>query len=191
MSLRVWVFPEDATYNGSILRPLIARLLEECGRPNAKVEFPSQSPPFGEAAAKRKIRERMSLPGGKNHLWILILDQDGKDRHDEFEVLLAEAKNNGIALACCAAKPELEAWLLAGHTQNLDVPWPEIRSHSRLKEEVFEPFLKKFGDESLSDGGRARLMQETLRQYRGLIARCPEIKLLQEDLLALIRSQTP
>ena len=38
MSFRVLVIPEDPTLNGYILKPLAERLLEDAGKPNAKVK---------------------------------------------------------------------------------------------------------------------------------------------------------
>lgn len=40
MSFKVLVIPEDSTYNGYILKPLVSRMLKECGKPNAKVVVP-------------------------------------------------------------------------------------------------------------------------------------------------------
>jgi hypothetical protein len=37
LSFNALVVPEDPEYNGYILKPLAVRLLEACGKPNAKV----------------------------------------------------------------------------------------------------------------------------------------------------------
>ena len=82
-------------------------------------------------------------------------------------------------LRSCAAVPEIEAWLLAGHRDQISVNWSDARSHPRLKEEVFEPFLRKYGDPRSAGGGRESLMRETLKTYRGLLEVCPELKQLE------------
>jgi len=38
VSYRVLVISEDPTHNGYILAPLIGRILQECGKPNAKIK---------------------------------------------------------------------------------------------------------------------------------------------------------
>ncbi len=92
----------------------------------------------------------------------------------------------GVDLFCCAAQPEVEAWLLAGHRDKLLLPWPEVRQHARLKENIFEPFLKEFGDNRSPGGGRERLIRETLSNYRGLLSVCPELAELEDRLRAFL-----
>jgi hypothetical protein len=92
-------------------------------------------------------------------------------------------------LICCAAVEEVEAWLLAGHVSKLDRPWLDVRADASVKENVFVPFLRKHGNTRQPGGGRETLMQETLRNYRGLLERCPELadleKLIREALESL------
>jgi hypothetical protein len=108
-------------------------------------------------------------------LLVFLPDADGKDRSQRFAQFEAEP---GPKLLCCAAVQEVEAWLLAGHTEKLDQPWPEIRADVSVKENVFNRFLAKFGNRR-PGGGREELMQETLTNLRGLLERCPELADLQ------------
>jgi hypothetical protein len=88
----------------------------------------------------------------------------------------------GVSLLCCAARPEVEVWLLAGHRNKLNCGWKEVTAHPRLKEELFDPFLAQHGDTRCAGGGRDLLMEETLRNYRSLLDLCPELKELEARL---------
>jgi hypothetical protein len=107
------------------------------------------------------------------------------DRGGNLAALEEEAEGSGIRLLCCAANPEVEAWVLAGHRQKPAAKWSEVVSHHRLKEEVFEPFLNKHGDPRGPGGGREALMKAALSNYRGLLDVCPELKELHGRLLGL------
>jgi hypothetical protein len=95
-----------------------------------------------------------------------------------------------VRLFCCAAQPEVEAWLLAGYRDDLSIPWGDVRQHPRLKEEVFEPFLRQFGDMRSPGGGRERLTRETLANYRVLLSVCPELAELEERLRTFLAQST-
>ncbi|MDX1984844.1 MAG: hypothetical protein SFV51_31515 [Bryobacteraceae bacterium] len=67
MSLRILIVPEDPTYNGAILAPLVTRMLTECGRPKAKVTVLENPRVQGYAHAKQQLpsiwdRDRHSGP---------------------------------------------------------------------------------------------------------------------------------
>ncbi len=118
-------------------------------------------------------------------LILFLPDADGNDKSDEFAALEVRARELGARLLCCAAIPEIEAWVLAGHVENLRISWAEVRAKRDLKESVFEPFLNEHGDSRRASGGRDLLMEETLRNYRGLTARCPELGQLEDRVRAL------
>lgn len=179
MSLRVLVIPEDPTYNGYILKPLVERMLAEAGKPNACVTLLANPKLGGYKPAAQAIRNE--LPERYRHfdLWLFLPDAD---RAVGLPQLEADLARQGITLLCCAAVPEIEAWLLAGHRERLKVSWPEVRGHPRLKEEVFEPFLRANGDPRSAGGGREALMRRTLSNYRGLLEMCPELANLERRL---------
>jgi hypothetical protein len=87
---------------------------------------------------------------------------------------------------CQSAVEEIEVWLLAGHTDKLDRPWQAVRSDLHVKENVFLPFLARYGDPRRAGGGRDFLMQQTLSAYNGMLARCPEVKALQDRICAAV-----
>jgi hypothetical protein len=186
VSFNVLVVPEDPTFNGYILRPLVERLLGECGKPNAKISVLSSPRAKGYDHAKSMIENE--LLGRYVHLDLILFlpDADGKDRSPAFKALEARAIAVGIKLICECAVQEIEVWLLAGHADKLKQPWQEIRSDVRVKENIFQPFLARYGDIRRAGGGRDLLMQETLTNYNGLLARCPELKMLQDRICAAV-----
>ena len=183
MSLRVLVIPEDPTYNGYILKPLVERMLAEIGKPNAKVTVLANPKLGGYTQAVAAIEGKLVDSYGHFDLWLFLPDADVAGNLDGLEATL-HAK--GIRLRCCAAKPEVEVWMLAGHREQLRVRWPEVATHTRLKEEVFKPFLEQYGDPKSAGGGREVLMRETLGNYRGLLEVCPELKALEDKLRACL-----
>lgn len=180
MSVRVVVIPEDATFNGYILGPLVRRMLQECGKPNAKVTIPP-IPIRGYEHAKREFRTQLfERYRYQADLLLFLPDADGKDRSGEFQALEAEAQSQGVLLLCCAARQEVEVWLLAGHRDKLDRRWQEVREDISVKENVFEPFLAVHGNPKAADEGRKLLMQEALGSYRSLLGVCEELAELEE-----------
>jgi hypothetical protein len=189
MSLNVLVVPEDPTYNGAILKPLCERLFQECGRPRANIEVMANPRTNGYEDAKRLFPDSILDLYQHKHLVLFLPDSDGKDRSVEFARLEAEFERQAVTVAssirliCCAAVPEAEAWLLAGHEDKWerDWQWGTMRSDRSIKESYFRPFLEKHGREksSLPDEGRRQLMVEALRNYGGIKQRCPELQALE------------
>lgn len=179
MSYRVLVIPEDPTYNGYILKPLVERMFEELGKPRAKVTVLTNPKLNGYDHAVRALREDLPIRYAHFDLWLFLPDAD---RATDPRSLEADLASQGIPLVCCAAQPEVEVWLLAGHRHHLGVEWASVRVHPRLKEDVFEPFLSKSGNARAPGGGREMLMRQTLANYAGLVEVCPELKDLEARL---------
>ena len=94
--------------------------------------------------------------------------------------LEAHVAPNGITLLCCIAQPELEIYACAGYRDDIDEDWEEIRSHQRLKEEVFEPLLKRHGDPRQPGAGRGLMINKSLRNLPLLFGLCPELRCLRD-----------
>lgn len=187
MSFQVLVIPEDPTYNGYILQPIVERMLVELGKSNAHVVILTNPKLNGYAHAVGAIRGDLIDRYRHFHLWLFLPDGDCASN---LECLESELAEKGVHLLCCAAVPEVEAWLLAGHRDRLSLPWGDVRQHRRLKEDIFEPFLAQFGDSRSSGGGRERLVCETLGNYRGLLSVCPELGELHTRLQAFLSQST-
>jgi hypothetical protein len=179
LSFDVLVVPEDPANNGYILKPLVIRLFEECGKPNAVVTVLPNPRAQGYEHAKALLRAQLLDRYRHMNLILFLPDADGKDRSGEFQALEAEARDRGVRLLCCAALQEVEVWLLAGHHERLPAGWPEVRTEVSIKERFFQPFLSLHGDRRRAGGGRDLLMQQTLSNYRSLLALCPELAELE------------
>jgi hypothetical protein len=177
LSVDVLIVPEDFTYNGYILGPLVKRMLSECGRSNANVSPPKGPQPKGYEHAKSLLRNRYFELYRHMSLLLFLPDFDGKgeSRNDELRALEREAAQQGARLLCCAAKEEVEVWLLAGHRDRLGQSWQEVRSDTSVKENVFQPFLAVHGNPKAPGGGRDLLMERTLNGYSALLRLCPEL----------------
>lgn len=184
MSFRVLIIPEDPTNNGYILKPLITRMLEEVGKANAQILVLTNPRLTGYDHAVQAIAEDLPLRYDFYDLWLFLPDAD---RAAGAPALEARMRARNIPLLCCAAQPEVEAWAIAGHRDNLRGNWSELRSHPRFKEDVFEPFLANFGDMRAAGGGRERLMRQALANYRGLLTVCPELAELEQRLTEFLR----
>lgn len=187
MSFQVLVIPEDPTYNGYILQPIVERMLTELGKPNARVVILTNPKLNGYAHAVSAIRGDLVDRYAHFHLWLFLPDADCASN---LEGLESESVGKGVHLLCCAAVPEVEAWLLAGHRDKLSLSWGEVRQHRRLKEDIFEPFLAQYGDSRSPGGGRERLVCETLGNYRGLLSVCPELGELHTRLQTFLSQST-
>ena len=186
MSFNVLVIPEDPTLNGYILEPLIQRILRECGKPNAKINVLRNPRAKGFEHAKWLSEKEVLDRYNHMHLLLFLPDADGKDRSAPLSALEGRAREMGLTLICECAVQEVEVWLLAGHTDKLQQNWQGIRGDTHIKENVFQPFLAQHGDMRRAGGGRDLLMQQTLENYNGLLARCPEIKRLQDRICAAV-----
>jgi hypothetical protein len=178
VSFRVLVIPEDPTYNGYILKPIVERMLAELGKRQADVTVLTGHKLKGYPQVVSAIPGDLIDRYRHFQLWLFLPDADCAKGLARLESEVAE---QGVHLFCCAAQPEVEAWLLAGHRDKLALSWPDVRQHPHLKEDVFEPFLRRFGDAG-AGGGRKRLTEETLGNYQGLLSVCPELGDLESRL---------
>jgi hypothetical protein len=186
MSYTAVIVAEDPTNNGYVLTPLIESMLSACGKPRARVSVLTNPRTTGYEHAKGLLRSGLISRYRFVDLLLFLPDGDGRDRQDEFTDLEKKAATEGTRLLCCAAREEVETWLLAGHVDQLDRPWHQIRSDASVKENVFEPFLAKYGDPRRPGSGRGDLMRSTLKNYAGLKVRCPELADLELRLKNLL-----
>lgn len=179
MSLRVLVIPEDPTYNGYILKPLVQALLAAAGRPRAIVTVLSNPRLTGYDHALRAIREE--LPGKYRHydLWLFAPDAD-RAGDAAMAGLETDLRRQGVRLLVCAAQPEVEIYACVAHRADLGMTWNEARTHPRFKEQVFGPLLARHGDPRRPGGGRDQLVAATLANFQALLQFCPELARLLE-----------
>lgn len=185
MSYKVLIVPEDPTYNGSILQPLIERMMRELGKANAKIVVLTNPKLCGFEHAKGEI-EAVCKRYPHYDLILFLPDRDGKlGREESLTKLTEKLQAKGIPFIAIAAHQEVEVWLLAGHKTKIAGNWQQIREDVSVKENIFKPFIDEHGDEGPS-GGRERLMKDTLKNFRGLLQSCPELKELMESIRIIL-----
>jgi hypothetical protein len=86
MSFKVLIIPEDPTNNGYILKPLIKRMMKECGKQNAQVDVLGNPRVQGYNHAKTLMSENIFERYAHKDLLLFIPDADGKDRSREFAI---------------------------------------------------------------------------------------------------------
>ncbi len=179
LSYTVKIIPEDPSYNGYILKPLVETILKNVGKPNADVSVLTNPKVSGYEHAKKLLKEEIVERYLHMDLLLFMPDADGKDKSDELYRLEGYASDKKVNLICCAAVQEVEIWLLAGHKEKLSDTWKNIRANRNVKESVFEPFLKSHGDTRRAGKGRDLLMEASLSNYKSLKKLCPEIETLE------------
>ena len=78
MSFDVLVIPEDPENNGYILRPLVSRILAECGKTNAKVTVLTNPRTKGYEHAKALLLNQLFERYRHMNLFLFLPDADGK-----------------------------------------------------------------------------------------------------------------
>jgi hypothetical protein len=183
MSYRVLVIPEDPTYNGHILQPLVKALLDRAGKSNSRVTVLTDPHIFGVDQAISSAPQ-IAHDSPMYDLFLLMVDRDARLGNGESRLQRPrEAERRAIddygrLLLACAAIEEVEVWLMAGHpdkVEGLGFNWKDIRQHDNPKEQYFEPFLAAYGNRLEAGQGRKRLMREGLENLSGLLSRCDEL----------------
>lgn len=189
MSFDVLVIPEDPKWNGYILKPLAKKLMENAGKPKAKIDVLAEPRLRGYAHALRAIREE--LPYSRRNLyrlWLFFPDDDNRrGRADAMRRLEADLQSKGIPLLCCPAKPEVEIYACVGFRDGLLGGWEDARRHPRMKEEVFEPLRVKLKDRG-PGGGRDQMITRSLQNLQLLFQLCPELKDLRDRIAAHLQT---
>jgi hypothetical protein len=173
MSCKVLVIPEDPTYNGYLLKPLVERLLDEAGKPKAQVLI-LRDPKTGgfehacDLIASGELRGRY----GYYDLWVFLPDGD---QLKDLANLEACVQNQKAPLIACYVIPEVEVTVIAGHPVANTADWAELRSHPNFKEQIFKPFLDAHGNPRAPGQGREKLMLEALKNYNRMKQLVPEL----------------
>lgn len=186
MSFRVLVIPEDPLQNGHILRPLVQAIMRDAGRPASKVTVLSKPRVRGYDQAVNAIRNELQEAYGSMHLWLFFPDAD-RAGGKAMRALETHVIAKGIALLCCAAQPELEIYACAAFHKEIPDKWKEVRNHSQMKEDIFEPLLKKHGDPRRPDKGRDRMIRQSLKNLPLLFQLCPELNQLRIRIATQLR----
>jgi hypothetical protein len=176
MSFLTIIISEDHTNDQYILKPLIEKLLAQLGKPRATVSLVTNPRLNGYEHAKEQIDaicERYKFA----QLILFLPDNDCNLNRQKNLLVIEKAKQSeGYRFCAQSAVQEVETWLLAGYTnQQLKTRnFTEVRDDCSVKENVFEPFLRTYGNDN-PGGGRAELMVGALSEFRRITSRCAEI----------------
>lgn len=178
MSFKVLVIPEDPTYNGYLLKPLVERILREVGKPHAQV-LVLRDPKTGSFENAYDLIKNGSLCSryGYYDLWLFLPDGD---KHKDLTKLEESASDQKVTLIAAYLNPEVEATIIAGHPSADVRGWDRMRAHPQFKEKVFQPFLEAHGNPTSPGQGREKLMKEALQNYDRLKKLMPELAALEK-----------
>lgn len=180
MATNVLVIPEDFRKDQFVLRPIIKKMMAALGL-TARVQI-CMDPLLGgvgEALKWERLEEIIQLYQGMTHIFLLIVDRDGKpDRRAALDRLEGEARKllpQGKHFLAENAWQEVEVWVLAGLT---DVPkawaWKDIRAEVDPKEVYFDDHARRRGVLTGPHGGRLALAEEAAANYPRIRQLCPE-----------------
>ena len=184
MSFKVLVIPEDPTHNGYILKPLVEAIIEDAGRPNAKVTVLTNPRLEGHDHAIKAIRNELPDRYGFWDLWIFMPDAD-RAKPPAMKALEDELAARRITLFCCPAEPEVEIYACAAYRDAIPGGWKSARTAILFKELVFSPLLEKYGDIRRAGGGRDLMIAESLKNRKAVFQLCPELQILRDRIAAI------
>lgn len=180
MSFRVLVIPEDFRKDESLLKPILERMLDACGK-QAKVRICKDPLLAGvrEALKWSRIQEILDRYRGMVDCFLLIVDRDGlPDRKASLAAIEKKAAQFLGAESRFFAEnawQEVEVWALAGLT---DLPrswvWKSVRTEANAKEVYFERYVREKGLTAEPFGGRLRLGLEAAKNYPRIRRLCSE-----------------
>ena len=178
--MNVLIIPEDFRKDQYILKPLIGRLLQETGKPNAKVRV-CMDPLMGgisEAMKWRRIKDVLDRYSGMVQVFLLLVDRDGvegrREALNELESKAGEALGESASLLAENAWQEIEVWALAGQDLPKDWKWRAIRAEINPKEVYFEPLARQRGLINEPGEGRTTMGREAAQNYNRVRSRCRE-----------------
>lgn len=180
MSFRILVIPEDFRKDEPLLKPILEKMLEACGR-KAKVRV-CKDPLLGgvrEALKWARIQEILDRYRGMVDCFLLVVDRDGeagrKKSLASLEKEAAQFLGDESRFFAENAWQEIEVWALAGLT---DLPrswaWKTVRAEPNSKEAYFERYVRQKGLTAEPFGGRLRLGQKAAQNYPRIRKLCPE-----------------
>ncbi|MFO1523673.1 MAG: hypothetical protein U1G05_16915 [Kiritimatiellia bacterium] len=102
------------------------------------------------------------------------------------EQLEAYLHGKGVNLLCCPARPEVEIYACAAYRSEIPEGWNSAREDLRMKENVFEPLLKRYGDSRRAGAGRDLMIESSLRNLPLLLELCPELRTLRDRIASLL-----
>lgn len=186
--MRVLVIPEDPILDQYILKPLVARLFSDLGRP-VRIDVLSKPRLRGvDQALSAPVLSGIAATFRMIDLFLVLVDRDG-DLERPAVAVAREAEHAGRLFVCLAIE-EVEIWMLALHRDALGAQWAEVRSERDPKERFAVPFLAANAPRLDAGGGRAWAMRQLGAGWRGLLQVCPELQELKDRIQSWLQSRS-
>jgi hypothetical protein len=180
MSFKVLVISEDFTNDQHILKPVLQKVVEEAGKPNAVVQI-CLDPKFqgiSECLKIHRLRTEVLRRYPMIDLFLLVVDRDGREsRAAELEYVERELKadlRGAQRFLAEMARQEVEILLLAGHRLETSWKWKKIREDPDVKDTYFQHLVEREGTALAPQEGRKELMRMAIRNWPRIRRRCPE-----------------
>lgn len=186
--MKVLVVPEDPTHDQHVIKPVIEKILDDCGC-RGSVEILRDPHLRGvDEALDRRVIDQIISDNPMIDIFLIIVDRDCDRMGNEAKAAQREAEHPSVLLACLAIQ-EIEVWALALWRSEIGAPWSEVRASCDPKEYFFDPFIESKGWGALLGKGRKRAMRELAGNWTGMKTVCPEIQVLSNRLQSLIEVQ--
>lgn len=177
--MRVLIICEDYRTDAFILKPIIAAMMKQLGKPKAKVDFPKKIlGGVSEALNWKRIKDIIDdYP--MVDLFLLIVDRDGNEDRENALKRIENLTQNDPDIDCTLfgenAWQEIEVWALAG-VQDLpsEWNWKEIRQEVHPKEVYFLPYSRNRNLISSPGQGRQILGEQAANEYKRVRQFCPD-----------------
>lgn len=178
MSTRLLVITEDFLKDQFVLKPIVEAMMQNIGKPQAKVIIcPERLKGLGEALKWERLEHILLRFQGMVDIFLLCVDRDGQaGRKQALNRLESLAKTKLPATRLFLAEnahQEIEAWVLAGHDLLPGWSWTVIRAEPDVKELYYRPFAAHHGLLNEPEEGRGTLAQKA--DYGRICTRCPEV----------------
>ncbi len=185
MSFNVLIIPEDFIKDQYMLKPIITAMMQEIGKPKAKVKV-CTNPRFhgiSHVLDWKLLKGVIDKYHGMVNLFLLLVDRDGErgrrialnNREEKANKLLPDDR---VFLAENAWQ-EIEIWVLAGHDLPPEWNWKEIREERDSKEAYYIPYAESRNLLTKLGEGRKILAEEAATRYNRIRQKCDEIAKLE------------
>jgi hypothetical protein len=193
--MNVLIIPEDFRKDQYLLQPIIQRMMEEVGKPKAKVKV-CLDPLLGGVGEAMKWTRLSEIIGmyPMVQLFLLIVDRDGlPDRRKaltSLEVKATEVLNSAQVFLAENAWQEIEVWALAAAELPSEWRWQDIRNDRDPKERYFAELARTRKLDNEPGEGRTTLGREAARNYKRMLSLCKEdVVALQTRIEAWLQSK--
>jgi hypothetical protein len=184
--VKVLIIPEDPSLDQYILKPIVERLFADLGKtPRVTVLLNPRLRGVAQALNSEILADIVATYP-MNDLFLVLVDRDG----DEMRTAIASARESAHPnrLFVCLAIEEIEVWMLAIHSDTLEIGWGEIRAEIHPKERIAKLFLRERAPRLDAGKGRSWAMHDVGKQWRGVLRRCPELEDLKRRIGAWLEA---